>query len=91
MMDEEVYGVYWGVFFEDSGRKYLVDVHDDEGAAHSVAAMYDEDAFARAAAETDTEVEFQDFRGKHYVEPISAELVEEVREELDRGVVVEVE
>ncbi len=91
-MEQEVYGA----FFEDSGSEYLTAVFEDEEEAGRYADEQDRAAFERALDDRDDDPEagepvWEDCVAMYYVEPISRELADEAREELERGMAVRVE
>jgi hypothetical protein len=91
-MKQEVYGV----LFEDSGSEYLIAVFEDEEEASRYADEQDRAEFERALEDRDDDPEagepvWEDCVSMYYVEPISRELAEEAREELERGMAVRVE
>jgi hypothetical protein len=92
MMSEEL----WGVFFEDSGREYLVAVFDDEDEASNDAEERDQQQFESAlemddeAREVAFEPKWEDFEGMHYVEPVSPRLAADAHDMLARGIAVPV-
>ena len=92
-MEQEVYGV----FFEDSGSEYLTAVFEDEEEASRYADEQDRAAFERAVEDREGddpeagEPVWEDCVAMYYVEPISRELADEAREELERGMAVRVE
>jgi hypothetical protein len=91
-MEQEVYGV----LFEDSGSEYLIAVFEDEEEARGYADEQDRAAFERALEDRDDDPEaeepaWEDCEAMYYVEPVSRELADEAREELERGMAVRVE
>ena len=91
-MEQEVYGV----FFEDSGSEYLIAVFEDEEEASRYADEQDRAAFERSFEDRDDDPEagepvWEDCEAMYHVEPLSRELADEAREELERGMAVRVE
>jgi hypothetical protein len=91
-MELEVYGV----LFEDSGSEYLIAVFEDEEEARGYADEQDRAEFARTLEDCGDDPEAreparEDCEAMYYVEPISRELADEAREELERGMAVRVE
>ena len=86
----------WGVFFDDSGKTYLVGIGRDETEAYDVARGLDREAFEGAVEkhhdEPDEyeEPDLEDFDGMHYIEEIDEELAEAAVPQLERGFAVTV-